>query len=118
MLHILLCLYTHVLIASFKCFIYFRRILQIFHLNVSKVDRGVARRGRCPADSDLPQLSVAAAAGAQQWVHSTWVSLCRHRVGTGPATDAGVGAGQDAGRERGFCVRTRHPIGALGLLLF
>jgi hypothetical protein len=30
--------------ACFKCFIRFRRMLQIFYLDVSKVDRGVARR--------------------------------------------------------------------------
>ena len=41
-------------------------MLQMFHLNVAKVDRGVARRGR-------------------------WLSLCGARV---PAMDAGVGAGR------------------------
>ena len=30
------CLYTHVSSACFKCFIYFRRMLQMFYLNVSK----------------------------------------------------------------------------------
>jgi hypothetical protein len=32
--------------ACFKCFICFRHMLQIFYLDVSKVDWGVAHRGR------------------------------------------------------------------------
>jgi len=46
----------------------FRRMLQMFHLDVSKVDRGVARRGRWLADSGLLQPPVAAA-GVQPWVN-------------------------------------------------
>jgi hypothetical protein len=38
MLHMLLWLYTHVSSTCFKCFICFRRMLQTFHLDVSKVD--------------------------------------------------------------------------------
>ena len=49
-------------------------MLQMFHLDVAKVDRGVARRGR-------------------------WPSLCGARV---PVTDAGAGAERrDVGREAG-----------------
>jgi hypothetical protein len=40
MLHMLLWLYTHVSSTCFKCFICFRRMLQTFHLDVSKVDFG------------------------------------------------------------------------------
>jgi hypothetical protein len=38
MLHMLLRLYMHVSSTCFKCFIYFRQILQAFHLKFSKVD--------------------------------------------------------------------------------
>ena len=39
-LHMLLWLYMYVSSACFKCFIYFRRMLQVFHLDVSKVYLG------------------------------------------------------------------------------
>jgi hypothetical protein len=42
MLHMLLWLYTHVSNICFKCFICFRRMLQMFHLDVLKVGLGGA----------------------------------------------------------------------------
>ena len=41
-LHMLLWLHTHVSNTCFKCFICFRRMLQAFHLDVSKVGFGRA----------------------------------------------------------------------------
>jgi hypothetical protein len=58
----LLYLYTYVSIACFKFFIYFRHMLQMFHLDVLKVDRGVARCGRWLVDSSVPQPPVVAVA--------------------------------------------------------
>jgi hypothetical protein len=52
-------------------------MLQMFHLDVSKVDRGVARRDRLLADSGLSLLQG----------QPTWVSPCGHRMGVSPTTD-------------------------------
>jgi hypothetical protein len=42
MFHILLWLYTYVSSICFKCFSRFRRMLQVFHLDVAKVDLDIA----------------------------------------------------------------------------
>jgi hypothetical protein len=42
MLHMLLCVYTHVLSICFKCLGCFRLMLQVFHLDVAKVDLDIA----------------------------------------------------------------------------
>jgi hypothetical protein len=41
-LHILLWLYMHVSRVCFKCFRYFRRMLQVFYLDATKVDQNIA----------------------------------------------------------------------------
>jgi hypothetical protein len=85
----LLCLYTHVSSACVQVFIYFKRILQMFHLKVSKVDRGVAWAGgwRKEACRSCLLLLLGRSRG------STHVgSPC----GCGPTTDTGADAGRDA----------------------
>jgi hypothetical protein len=56
-LQMLLRLYTYVLSACFKCFICFRRILQVFHLDVLKID---LRKVRAAPTSALPWVTVCA----------------------------------------------------------
>jgi hypothetical protein len=83
---------THVLSVSSV----FKRMLQIFHLDVLKVDRNVARH-RWLVDSGLPQPCV----NPRGHAGTGWAQ------GRGPATGAGAGARRDADVRAWSGIRTR-----------
>jgi hypothetical protein len=111
MLHMLLWLYTHISSICFKCFICFRRILQVFHVDVSKVDLGehmfyrnhpaadAVARGARGSPCGYLRPADASASGASDW---------------DPCESLGMGGGHGmAARARDRCGRSMRMWGHL-----
>jgi hypothetical protein len=92
MLHMLQCLYRHVSIVYFKCFICFRRMLQMFHLNFKKLI-GVLHgtTGDWRTTACCGRLSLLLLGRSRGSTHVGFpVRAHGGRGGAGPTTDASV----------------------------
>jgi hypothetical protein len=92
MLHMLLWLYIHVSSVCLNCFIYFKPMLQVFYLDVAKVDLvlHMLQWRRRPVDNGLPQPPTATAR-ALSWVTMRAPKASRHILGGRRASACGEG---------------------------